>query len=140
MAATGLFDTLVQVDGVSVSPMAKPGGLEVILGIITDPQYGPTLMFGLGGVNTEIYQDVAFCLLPATEAELADLTKKIKGYPLLTGYRGQPPRDTAALLVAMEALARFAQKHPELDQIELNPLLLYERGLFAVDVRIFSRI
>ena len=97
-------------------------------------------MFGLGGVNTEIYRDVAFCLLPATEAELADLTKKIKGYPLLTGYRGQPPRDTAALLAAMKALARFAQKHPELDQIELNPLLLYEKGLFAVDVRIFSRI
>jgi len=140
MAATGLFDTLVQVDGVSVSPMAKPGGLEVILGIITDPQYGPTLMFGLGGVNTEIYQDVAFCLLPATEAELADLTKKIRGYPLLTGYRSQPPRDTAALLTAMKALARFAQKHPELDQIELNPLLLYEKGLFAVDVRIFSRV
>ncbi|MGP8050006.1 MAG: acetate--CoA ligase family protein [Desulfobaccales bacterium] len=138
MAATGLFDTLVQVDGVTVSPMAKPGGLEVILGTITDPQYGPALMFGLGGVNTEIYQDVAFCLLPAAEAELADLMKRVRGYPLLTGYRGQPPRDTAALLSAMKALARFAQKHPELDQIELNPLLLYEKGLFAVDVRIFA--
>ena len=138
IAATAIFDNLVQVAGVTVSPMAKPGGLEVILGIITDPQYGPTLMFGLGGVNTEIYQDAAFCLLPATEAELADLIKKIRGYPLLTGYRGQPPRDTAALLSAMKALARFAQKHPELDQIELNPLLLYEKGLFAVDVRILA--
>jgi acyl-CoA synthetase (NDP forming) len=119
--------------------MAKPGGLEVILGTVTDPQYGPTLMFGLGGVNTEIYQDVAFCILPADDAELEDLMKRIKGYPLLTGYRGQPPRDTKALLAAMKALAIFAGKHPELDQIELNPLLLYERGLFAVDVRIFSR-
>ena len=62
------------------------------------------------------------------------------GYPLLTGYRGQPPRDTKALLAAMKALATFAGKHPELDQIELNPLLLYEKGLFAVDVRIFSRL
>ncbi len=140
MAASKLFERVAEVYGVTVSPLAKPGGLEVILGTITDPQYGPTLMFGLGGVNTEIYQDVAFCLLPATDAELEDLIKRIKGYPLLTGYRGQPRRDTEALLSAMKALARFAEKHPELDQIELNPLLLYEKGLFAVDVRIFSRI
>jgi acyl-CoA synthetase (NDP forming) len=140
MEASRLFDTAVQVEGATVSPLAKPGGLEVILGAVTDPQYGPTLMFGLGGVNTEIYQDVAFCLLPADDAQLKDLMQRIKGYPLLTGYRGQPPRDTEALLSAMKALARLAEKHPELDQIELNPLLLYERGLFAVDVRIFSRI
>ena len=138
--ATRLYEHRVTVHGVSVSPMAKPGGLEVILGVITDPQYGPTLMFGLGGVNTEIYKDVAFCILPADDAELEDLIKRVKGYPLLTGYRGQPPRDTKALLAAMKALATFAGKHPELDQIELNPLLLYEKGLFAVDVRMFSRV
>ena len=140
MAASQLFARAAEIYGATVSPMAKPGGLEVILGTITDPQYGPTLMFGLGGINTEIYQDVAFCLLPADDSELEDLMKRIKGYPLLTGYRGQPPRDTEALLAAMKALAIFANKHPELDQIELNPLLLYDKGLFAVDVRIFSRI
>ncbi|MFW6113036.1 MAG: acetate--CoA ligase family protein [Thermodesulfobacteriota bacterium] len=133
-------DRKVQVDGVTVSPMAKLGGLEVILGTITDHQYGPTLMFGLGGIYTEIYQDVAFLILPATEAELEELIRSIRGYPLLTGFRGQPPRDLGALKGAMEALALFAQRHPELDQIELNPLLLYEKGLFAVDARIFSRI
>ena len=140
MGATRLYERWATVDGITVSPMAKPGGLEVILGTFTDPQYGPTLMFGLGGINTEVYQDVVFCLLPAEPGDLADLLQKIKGYPLLTGYRGLPPRDTEALLVAMQALARFAEKHPELDQIELNPVLLYEKGLFAVDVRIFSRI
>jgi acyl-CoA synthetase (NDP forming) len=119
--------------------MAKPGGLEIILGIVTDPQYGPVLMFGLGGIYTEIYQDVAFCLLPAEDEELTALIKKIKGYPLLAGFRGLPKLDTEALLQAMKALARYAFKHPELDQIELNPLLLYPKGLFAVDVRIFSR-
>jgi hypothetical protein len=97
-------------------------------------------MVGLGGVNTEIYQDVAFCILPAEDVELEGLLQQIKGYPLLAGYRGQPARDTAALLAVMKALARFAERHPELDQVELNPLLLYEKGLFAVDVRIFSRI
>lgn len=140
IATTRLHDRKLEVDGVTVSPMAKLGGLEVILGTLTDPQYGPTLMFGLGGIYTEIYQDVAFLILPATDEELEDLIKSIKGYPLLTGFRSQPRRDLAALKTAMKALATFAQKHPELDQIELNPLLLYEKGLFAVDARIFSRI
>jgi acetate---CoA ligase (ADP-forming) len=140
LATIRLHDRKLQVDGVSVSPMAKLGGLEVILGTITDPQYGPTMMFGLGGIYTEIYQDVAFLILPATEAELEELIRSIRGYPLLTGFRGQPKRDLAALKGAMQALATFAQRHPELDQIELNPLLLYEKGLFAVDARIFSRI
>lgn len=140
LATIRLHDRKLQVDGVSVSPMAKLGGLEVILGTITDPQYGPTLMFGLGGIYTEIYQDVAFLILPATEAELEELIRSIRGYPLLTGFRGQPKRDLGALKGAMQALATFAQRRPELDQIELNPLLLYEKGLFAVDARIFSRI
>lgn len=134
------FNREANIEGVTVSPMAKPGGLELILGIVTDPQYGPVLMFGLGGIYAEIYQDVAFCLLPAEDEELRALTKKIKGYPLLAGFRGLPKLDTEALLEAMKALARYAVKHPELDQIELNPLLLYPKGLFAVDVRIFSRV
>jgi acetyltransferase len=140
LATARLHDRKLQVDGVTVSPTAKLGGLEVILGTVTDPQYGPTLMFGLGGIYTEIYQDVAFLMLPATEAELENLITSIKGYPLLTGFRGQPKRDLAALKAAMATLAVFAQRHPELDQVELNPLLLYEKGLFAVDARIFSRI
>lgn len=140
MAAVRLRNRMAQVDGVTVSPMAKPGGLEVILGTFTDPQYGPTLMFGLGGIYTELYRDVAFGLLPATDEDLDRLIRSIKGYPLLTGFRGQPRRDLGALKEGMKILARFAQQHPELDQVELNPLLLYDRGLFAVDVRIFSRI
>ena len=140
LATIRLHDRKLEVDGVTVSPMAKLGGLEVILGTLTDPQYGPTLMFGMGGIYTEIYQDVAFLILPATEEELENLIKSIRGYPLLTGFRGQPKRDLAALKAAMQALATFAQRHPELDQVELNPLLLYEKGLFAVDARIFSKI
>ncbi len=140
MASVRLNAREAKVEGVSVSVMANPGGLEVILGVVTDPQYGATLMFGLGGVNTELYRDVAFCLLPADEADFDDLIRSLKAYPLLTGYRGQPPRDLAALKQAMRAMATMAQKHPELDQIEINPLLLYPRGLFGVDVRIWSRI
>jgi acetyltransferase len=140
MASVRLREREARVDGVTVSLMAPPGGLEVILGAVTDPQYGPTLMFGLGGIYTEIYRDVGFCLLPAADEELDRLIAGLKGYPLLTGFRGQPKRDLAALKQAMKALSIFAQKHPELDQIEINPLLLYDKGLFGVDARILSRI
>ncbi len=140
MASVRLREREARVEGVTVSLMAPPGGQEVILGAITDPQYGPTLMFGLGGIYTELYRDVAFCLLPAGDEELDRLIQSIKGYPLLTGFRGQPKRDLAALKQAMKALSIFAQRHPELDQIEINPLLLYDRGLFGVDARILSRV
>ncbi len=129
-----------RLDGVTVSPMAKPGGLEIILGVFTDPQYGAILMFGLGGIFTEIYHDVTFCLLPAKDEEYRQMLQSIKGYPLLAGTRGQPPRDQEALVEIMKALARMATANPHLDQIELNPLLVYERGVFVVDARIFSRV
>ncbi len=129
-----------RIDGITVSPMAKPGGLEVILGVFTDPQYGAILMFGLGGIFTEIYQDVQFCLLPAKDEEYWQLIRNIKGYPLLAGTRGQTPKDQEALVEVMKALARLATANPQLDQIELNPLLVYEKGVFAVDVRIYSRV
>jgi len=129
-----------RLDGVTVSPMAKPGGLEVILGVFTDPQYGATLMFGLGGIFTEIYRDVQFCLLPAKDEEYWQMIRAVKGYPLLAGARGQAPKDQEALVEIMKALARLATANPQLDQIELNPLLVYERGVFAVDARIYSRM
>lgn len=129
-----------RVEGVTVSPMAKPGGLEVIIGMVCDHQYGPTLMFGLGGIFTEVYQDVQFCLLPAKDDELRQVMQSITGYPLLAGIRGQKPRDEAALIEVMKGVSRLAMSHPEFDQIDLNPVLVYEKGVFVVDVRIFSRI
>lgn len=127
------------IDGVTVSPMARPGGLEVILGVTTDPQYGPSLMFGLGGIFTEIYKDVQFCLLPAEEKEYLQMMRDIKGYPLLAGVRGQKPKDQKALVDLMEAVSRLVTDHPEIDQIDLNPVLVYEQGVAVVDYRIYTR-
>jgi len=127
------------IDGVTVSPMARPGGLEVILGVTTDPQYGPSLMFGLGGIFTEIYKDVQFCLLPAEEKEYLQMMRDIKGYPLLAGVRGQNPKDQKALVELMEAVSRLVTDHPEIDQIDLNPVLVYEQGIAVVDYRIYTR-
>jgi acyl-CoA synthetase (NDP forming) len=125
------------IEGITVSPMAKPGGLEVIVGVVTDPQYGPTLMFGLGGIFTEIYRDVQFCLLPASEKELRQMIQGITGYPLLAGSRGQTPKDRKALVEIMKRVARMALDNPDVDQIDLNPVLVYDRGAIVVDVRIY---
>jgi acetyltransferase len=128
-----------KIEGVTVSPMAKPGGLEVILGVVRDAQYGHALMFGLGGIFTEIYRDVQFCLLPAGEEEFRRMLRGIRGYPLLAGVRGQKPRDQKALIAVMKAVSKLVSEHPEIDQIDLNPVLLYEKGLSVVDVWIYSR-
>jgi acyl-CoA synthetase (NDP forming) len=125
------------IDGITVSPMARPGGLEVILGMTKDPQYGPALMFGLGGIFTEIYRDVQFCLLPAAEKTFRQMIRGIKGYPLLAGARGMKPRDEKALIEVMKALAKLVKDHPDIDQIDLNPILVYEKGVAVVDYRIY---
>jgi len=128
-----------RIEGVTVSPMAKPGGLEVILGVIRDPQYGPAIMFGLGGIFIEIYRDVQFCLLPAKDKEFRELIRGIKGYPLLAGVRGQKPKDESALIALMKAVAKLVKDHPEIDQIDLNPILVYEKGISVVDYRIYTK-
>jgi acetyltransferase len=128
-----------RIEGVTVSPMAAPGGLEVILGVIRDPQYGHALMFGMGGIFTEIYRDVQFCLLPGTVNEFRRMIRNIKGYPLLAGVRGQEPKDEKALIGIMKALSTLVKDHPEIDQIDLNPILVYEQGLSVVDYRIYTQ-
>jgi len=129
-----------RIDGVNLSPMAAPGGLEVILGVLRDPQYGHALMFGLGGIFTEIYRDVRFCLLPATDREFLQVIHSIKGYPLLAGARGQKPRDEKALVALMKSLARMVKENQGIEQIDLNPVLVYEQGALAVDFRIYGEI
>jgi acetyltransferase len=139
MASAAARAPRAHVEGVTVSPMAEPGGLEVIVGIFTDPQYGPVLMFGLGGIFTEIYRDVQFCLLPASEEELRYTIQTITGYPLLAGVRGQRPKDLKKLIEVMKGVSKLAIDNPEIDQIDLNPVLIYEQGALVVDARIFRR-
>jgi len=128
-----------RIEGMTVSPMARPGGLEAILGMTKDAQYGPALMFGLGGIFTEIYRDVQFCLLPATEKTFRQMIRSIKGYPLLAGARGMKPKDEKALIDVMRALEKLIKDHPEIDQIDLNPIIVYEKGVSVVDYRIYHR-
>ncbi len=91
MASAAARAPQASVEGVTVSPMAEAGGQEVIVGVFTDPQYGPILMFGLGGIFTEIYRDVQFCLLPASEEELRQTIQAITGISLACRCPGPTP-------------------------------------------------
>lgn len=121
--------------GVSVQRQAAPG-VEVVVGMAKDPQFGPFLMFGLGGVLVEVLNDVAFRLVPLARRDARAMVREVKGYPLLAGHRGQPPVDTVALEQALLALSRFAEAHPEIRELDLNPVLAYPQGVLAVDARV----
>jgi acyl-CoA synthetase (NDP forming) len=123
------------IDGVSVQRMAEPG-IEVIAGMTTDAQFGPVLMFGLGGVLVEVLTDVAFRVVPLTKRDAAQMVREIQGFPLLQGYRGQQPADVGALEELLMKLSAFAEERPEIAEVDLNPVFAYPKSAVAVDARI----
>jgi len=125
----------VALDGVSVQPMAKPG-LEVIIGLTHDSQFGPVIMFGLGGISVEVLKDVAFRLAPLNRSDAKAMIREIKSLPLLLGYRSQPAVDSAALEQVLLQVSALAEAHPEIKELDLNPIFAYPNGCLAVDARI----
>lgn len=124
-----------RIQGVSVQKMARPG-TEVIIGMTKDPQFGPVLMFGLGGILVEVLKDVAFRLVPLTPRDARQMIREIKGYPLLEGYRGQEPADIAKLENLLLKVSDFVESYPEVEELDLNPIFAYQDGALAVDARI----
>ena len=123
------------IDGVTVQKMAKPG-IEVIVGASKDPQFGPVLMFGLGGVFVEVLKDVSFRIIPINRKDAKEMVEEIKGYPLLQGYRGKKPADLPALIEILLKISLLMEKNPEIKELDLNPVVAYEKGALAVDARI----
>ena len=123
------------IDGVSVQQMARPG-IEVIVGVSTDPQFGPVIMFGLGGVLVEVLKDVSFRIIPIAPRDARQMIREIKGFPLLEGYRGQDPADLAALESLLLHVSEFVEQQPEVSELDLNPVFAYKDGALAVDARI----
>ncbi len=117
-------------------------GTEVLLGARTDPQYGPFLMVGLGGILVEVLKDVAIRLLPVDEGEACRMLQELRGFKVLQGVRGQGPRDVDALVKAMVGLSDiFAAHRNHLTDLEINPLMVRAqgRGVAAVDVRLAGK-
>ena len=135
MTSAGRAQPNAVIDGVSVQKMAAPG-TEIIVGVNTDPQFGPVLMFGLGGVLVEVLEDVAFRIVPIEPRDARQMVREIKGAKLLQGYRGQPPADIAALEALLLQVSQFVDDHPEVVELDLNPVFAYADGAVAVDARI----
>ncbi len=123
------------VDGVSVQPMAR-AGTEVIMGMTMDQQFGPVLMFGLGGVMVEVLKDVAFRVVPLEPRDAKQMLREIQGFPVLDGYRGSDPADLDTLESILLKLSAFAEANPEVNELDLNPVFAYADGAIAVDARI----
>jgi acetyl-CoA synthetase (ADP-forming) len=124
-----------RINGILVQKM-MPHSTEVIIGMIKDPQFGPTMMFGLGGVLVEVFRDVAFRIAPVDKEGAMEMMEKIKGYKILTGYRGSPRSDLDALTDIMVTASKIAMEINLINQMEMNPIFAYEVGASVVDARV----
>lgn len=129
------YNPQANIQGVTVQKMAPPG-VEVIVGMSTDPQFGPVLMFGLGGVWVEVLKDVAFRLIPISPKDAREMISEIKGFPLLQGYRGHEPVDIAALEEVLLDVSQMVEMTPTIKELDINPLFAYKQGAVAVDARL----
>jgi acyl-CoA synthetase (NDP forming) len=123
------------IQGVSVQKMVRPG-TEVIVGTSKDPQFGPVIMFGLGGIFVEVLKDVSFRIVPVRQRDAQEMIQEIKGYPLLQGYRGKEPANIPALVEMILKISKFAEENPKVKELELNPIFAYADRAVAVDARI----
>jgi len=124
--------------GVLVQRMAPPS-TEVIVGAIRDPQFGPAVMFGLGGVFVELLKDVSFRVAPIDEDEAWEMMHEVRGIPLLKGYRGSPRLDAKAVARTLASASRIMTELDQIDQMDLNPVMVYKSGVSVVDARIILR-
>jgi acyl-CoA synthetase (NDP forming) len=124
-----------RIEGVSVQQMARPG-VEIIIGMFKDPQFGPVIMFGLGGIFVEVLKDVSFRLIPIEKRDAEEMLEEIKGKDLLNGYRGQEPADKEALIDVLLKVSGLVEKMPEIKELDLNPVFAYKDAAVAVDARI----
>jgi acyl-CoA synthetase (NDP forming) len=137
MTAAGKAEAM---EGVIIQPMMK-GGQEAIVGMSLDPLFGPLLMVGIGGVHVELIKDVAFSLHPLTDKDPDYMLAQLKGLPLLTGWRGSPPRDVNCLKEVLLRFSALVDDFAEISEMEINPLMVFDKGkgCVVVDARIFLK-
>jgi len=123
------------IEGVTVQKMASPG-VELIIGMNKDPQFGPVIMFGLGGIMVEIIKDVSFRVVPLTKSDAMSMIKEIKGYKLLEGYRNVEPVNIPAVADLILKVSDFVERNPQIKDLDLNPVFADKNGVLAVDARI----
>ena len=112
-----------------------PQETEIIIGMMKDPCFGPTIMFGLGGIFVEILKDISFRILPIEERDAREMIAEIKGYEILKGVRGEGPKDIKAIKNLLLKISQLALENPEISEIDLNPVFVFEKGLQVIDAR-----
>jgi acyl-CoA synthetase (NDP forming) len=121
--------------GILVQHMA-PKGIEVIVGGVRDSQFGPTILFGLGGIFVEVLKDVTFRVAPLSELDSREMIRGIHAYSILKGTRGQPPADEKAIMNTILGASEIMLEQSAIEQLDLNPVIVYESGASIVDARI----
>ena len=124
-----------RIEGVSVQKMAT-SGVELIIGMNKDAQFGPVIMFGLGGILVEVLKDVSFRLVPVSRMDAEEMVSEIKGHAILEGYRGQKPVDIARLVKIIVKVSDFIEKNPHIQELDLNPLFADGKNIVVADARI----
>jgi acetyl coenzyme A synthetase (ADP forming)-like protein len=124
-----------EMGGAIVQPMV-PAGVETIVGVTHDPSFGPLVLFGMGGTTAELLGDRTLRILPLTDEDAHDVVRALRGSPLLFGYRGRPQVDVAALEELILRVGRLAEDVPEVAEMDLNPVVVSEHGVVAVDVKV----
>lgn len=113
-----------------------PQETEIIIGMMKDPCFGPTIMFGLGGIFVEILKDISFRILPLEERDAEEMISEIKGYQILKGVRGETPKDVQSIRDVLMKISQLVMENPEIKEIDLNPIFVFEKALQVVDARI----
>lgn len=122
-------------DGVLIQEMGQ--GQEIFIGMKRDPQFGPVLMFGLGGIFVEVLKDISFRVCPVSEKEALSMIKEIKGYPILAGIRGEKGVNIENLVKILVRVSQLSLKEENIQEIDLNPILANEKEAKAVDFKFF---
>jgi len=128
------YDPEAEIAGVLVEETLD--GTEFIVGVNQDPQFGPVLMFGLGGIYVEVFRDVTFRLIPVDEYDASQMMQELDSEPLLDGVRGQPPADRAEIAELLEKVSRMIQEEPEIRELDINPLFVDGDEVIAADALI----
>ena len=128
-----------RIEGVSVQKMAT-SGVELIIGMNKDPQFGPVIMFGLGGILVEVLKDISFRLVPLSRRDAAEMVREIRGFALLQGYRGQEPVDIPRLEETLVKVSDFIENNPQIKELDINPLFASGKNIVAADARIVLEV
>ncbi len=142
-AYTGIIESAkrykadAHIKGVLIEEMLS--GNELIVGTVKDPLFMDMIMFGIGGVLVELYRDVTFRLIPVRRVDILEMFEEIKAKEILNGYRKSPPVDREELIRIIQNISRLVESHTEIESIEINPLIITQRGLIAIDARVILR-